>query len=150
MEASLAREVLRAKRHSTSVAIIMLDIDHFKPLNDTYGHEAGDVILRELAALVRQSIRGEDIACRYGGEEFLLILPDASLEIAAKRAEELRLRGSDLQVVCQSKILTITISLGVAAFPIHGPDIKDTVKAADTALYQAKKEGRNQVVVAPT
>lgn len=150
MEASLGREVLRAKRHGTPVAIIMLDIDHFKPLNDAYGHEAGDVILRELAALVRQSIRGEDIACRYGGEEFLLIMPDASLEVAAKRAEELRLRVGDLQVVSQRKLLTITISLGVAAFPIHGLDIKDTVKAADAALYQAKKGGRNQVVIAPS
>jgi len=128
----------------------MLDIDHFKHLNDTYGHEAGDVVLRELATLVRQNIRGEDIACRYGGEEFLLILPDAPLEIATQRAEALRLRGGELQVVYQGKFLTITISLGVAAFPIHGPDIKDTVKAADVALYHAKKGGRNQVVVAPS
>jgi len=150
MEASLGREVLRAKRHGAPVAIIMLDIDHFKHLNDTYGHEAGDVVLRELATLVRQNIRGEDIACRYGGEEFLLILPDAPLEIATQRAEALRLRGGELQVVYQGKFLTITISLGVAAFPIHGPDIKDTVKAADVALYHAKKGGRNQVVVAPS
>lgn len=150
MEASLGREVLRAKRHGTPVSIIMLDIDHFKDLNDTHGHEAGDVVLRELAALVRQSIRGEDIACRYGGEEFLLILPDAPLEIAIQRAKELRLKGENLQIVYLNRLLTITISLGIAAFPAHGPDIKDTVKAADAALYQAKKEGRNRVVVAPS
>ncbi len=149
MEASLEREVLRAKRRGSPVAIIMLDIDHFKQLNDTHGHEAGDVVLRELAALVRRYVRGEDIACRYGGEEFLLILPDASLETAGRRAEELRVRGSGLQIMYQGNFLTITISLGVATFPDHGPNIKDTVKAADKALLRAKKGGRDRVVIAP-
>lgn len=148
MEASLAREVFRAKRRGTPVSIIMLDIDHFKPLNDAYGHEAGDVILRELAAMVQQYIRAEDIACRYGGEEFLLILPEAPLDIAAKRAEDIRKRGEKLHLVYQRIVVNITISLGVAIFPEHGADMKAVVKAADAALYQAKERGRNQVVVA--
>lgn len=148
MEASLEREVSRAKRRETSVAIIMLDIDYFKKLNDTYGHDAGDIVLRELATLLRKHIRTEDIACRYGGEEFLLILPDAPLEIAARRAEKIRLRTHDLQIEYHDTTLTITVSSGVAAFPDHGPSIKDVVKAADSALYQAKKGGRDQVVIA--
>jgi len=146
MEASLEREALRAKRRGAPVSIIMIDIDHFKRLNDTHGHEAGDVVLRELAALTRNQIRGEDIACRYGGEEIILILPDASLENAGRRAEDIRLRSSELQIGYHDKILTLTISVGVAAFPIHGPNIKDVVKVADNALYQAKRGGRNQTV----
>ena len=148
MEASLEREELRAKRRGTPVAIIMLDIDHFKHLNDSHGHEAGDVALRELAALVRRHIRGEDIPCRYGGEEFILILPDAPLEIAQRRAEEIRLHGSELQIRYRDKLLTLTVSIGVAAFPDHGAELRGVVKVADDALYQAKKGGRNQVVVA--
>jgi diguanylate cyclase (GGDEF)-like protein len=148
MEASLEREELRAKRRALPVAIIMLDIDHFKRLNDAHGHEAGDVVLRELAGLVRRCIRGEDIACRYGGEEFILILPEAPLEIAQRRAEEIRLRGSELHVQYRDKVLTITLSLGVAAFPQHAADVRSVVRLADDALYQAKKSGRNRVVVA--
>jgi diguanylate cyclase (GGDEF)-like protein len=90
MEASLEREAYRAERLHTPVGLVMLDVDHFKLFNDTYGHEAGDIVLRELGNLLRSSIRGEDIACRYGGEEFLLILPDASLDSVMERAEEIR------------------------------------------------------------
>lgn len=150
MEASLKREVQRARRHNISVGIIMLDIDHFKRLNDTYGHEAGDLVLRELGALFQRHIRSEDIACRYGGEEFLLIMPEAPLEILRHRAEELRIMIEDLlRIRWQEKTLAITVSLGVAAFPNHGYHVKDIVNAADSALYQAKAGGRNQVVVAP-
>jgi diguanylate cyclase (GGDEF)-like protein len=128
----------------------MLDIDYFKRLNDTYGHEAGDVVLRELGALFQRHIRSEDIACRYGGEEFLLIMPEAPLEIVRHRAEELRIMVKDLlRIRWQEKTLAITISLGVAAFPNHGYHVKDIVNAADAALYQAKARGRNQVIVAP-
>jgi len=150
MEESLERETLRAKRHNTPVGIIMLDIDHFKHLNDTYGHEAGDAVLRELGTLFRRHIRSEDIACRYGGEEFLLILPEAPLVIVRQRAEELRIIVKNLlRIRWQEKTLAITISIGVAAFPNHGYNIKNIVNAADTALYQAKAKGRDQVVVAP-
>ncbi|MCP4350437.1 MAG: diguanylate cyclase [Desulfobacterales bacterium] len=148
MEVSLEREVRRAERHKTSVGIIMLDIDHFKIFNDTYGHEAGDLVLKELGVLLRGSIRGEDIACRYGGEEFLLIMPDTEPGIAEHRAEELLLRVRDLSIKYQDNKLKTTISMGVAAFPNKGGGIKETVNAADAALYKAKRRGRNQVVIA--
>lgn len=149
MEESLERETQRAKRRGTPVGIIMFDIDHFKRLNDTYGHEAGDLVLRELGELFRRYTRSEDIACRYGGEEFLLIMPEASLGAVKQRAEEFRVIVKErLRVPWQGKSLTITISVGVAEFSNHGFHVKDVVSAADTALYQAKEQGRDQVVVA--
>jgi diguanylate cyclase (GGDEF)-like protein len=150
MEEALERETQRAKRRGTPVGIIMFDIDHFKRLNDTYGHEAGDLVLRELGVLFRRHTRSEDIACRYGGEEFLLIMPEASLKVVKQRAEELRIVIKEhLRVRWQKKTLSITISLGVAELPNHGSHVKEVVNAADTALYEAKKRGRDQVVVAP-
>lgn len=148
MEESLKREAFRAKRHGSQVGIIMLDVDHFKSFNDLHGHHVGDSVLHELGELLHTRIRGEDIACRYGGEEFLLILPEASLEIARQRAEELRVEVQNLKITTQGRHFHITISLGVAAFPNHHADIVQTVQAADRALYQAKALGRNQVVVA--
>jgi len=149
MEESLEREAQRARRRGTAVGIIMGDIDHFKHLNDTYGHEAGDVVLRELGTLFRRHTRAEDVACRYGGEEFLLIMPEVSLKIARQRAEELRILVEELlQIQWQEQTLNITISIGVAALPDHGYNMKEVVNAADSALYQAKARGRNQVVVA--
>jgi diguanylate cyclase (GGDEF)-like protein len=128
----------------------MFDIDHFKRLNDTYGHESGDLVLHDLGDLFRRHTRSEDIACRYGGEEFLLIMPEASLEAVKQRAEELRIVVKErLRIPWQKKTLSITISVGVAEFPNHGSRVKNVVNAADTALYQAKKRGRDQVVVAP-
>jgi diguanylate cyclase (GGDEF)-like protein len=150
MEEALERETQRAKRRGTPVGIIMFDIDHFKHLNDTYGHEVGDLVLQDLGDLFRRHTRSEDIACRYGGEEFLLIMPEASLKAVKQRAEELRIVVKErLQIPWQKKILSITISVGVAEFPNHGSRVKDVVNAADTALYQAKERGRDQVVVAP-
>jgi diguanylate cyclase (GGDEF)-like protein len=150
MEEALERETQRARRRSTPVGIIMFDIDHFKRLNDTYGHEAGDLVLRELGVLFRRHTRSEDIACRYGGEEFLLIMPEAFLETVKQRAEELRVMVKErLRIQWQKKTLSITISVGVAGFPNHGVHVKDVINAADTALYEAKKRGRDQVVVAP-
>jgi diguanylate cyclase (GGDEF)-like protein len=149
MEESLEREIHHAERHKTSIGIIMLDIDHFKSFNDTYGHEAGDIVLRELGVLLRSHTRADDIACRYGGEEFLLIMPEAPLKVVTYRAKELHAKVKDLlRIEYQEQTLTITVSMGVAAFPDHGPGIKDVVNAADTALYQAKAGGRDQVVVA--
>jgi diguanylate cyclase (GGDEF)-like protein len=148
MEEALHQIASRAERHNIPVAILMLDIDHFKTFNDTYGHEAGDVVLRELGRLLRNNFRGEDIACRYGGEEFLLILPDVTLEIAPKRAEELLLKIRALQIAYESESFHITVSTGVAALPEHGYNVQDIVNAADVAMYQAKQRGRNQVVVA--
>ncbi|MCP4404073.1 MAG: diguanylate cyclase [bacterium] len=148
MQEALEREAHRAERRKMSVEIIMLDIDHFKNFNDTYGHDAGDLVLRELGQFLYNNTRGEDIACRYGGEEFLLILPGASLEDSTQRAESLRLGAQELQISYQGKSLHITISLGVASLPEHGATANDVVRAADAALYAAKARGRNQVVVA--
>ena len=148
MEEALNREVQRAERRKTSVGIIMLDVDHFKKFNDTHGHEAGDLVLEELGNLLQKNIRGGDIACRYGGEEFLLILPDTTLKIAAVRARELLERSRQLRIAHQEQILSTTISLGVSALPEHGHTIHEIVNAADAALYQAKHNGRNQVAIA--
>ncbi len=148
MEGSLERETRRAERRHTPVGIIMIDVDHFKIFNDTHGHGAGDLALRELGVFLRKNSRGEDIACRYGGEEFLLIMPEASLENARQRAEVLQADAQKLEILYQGAQLSITISVGVAALPNHGPNIQEALKAADTALYKAKSSGRNRVVVA--
>jgi diguanylate cyclase (GGDEF)-like protein/PAS domain S-box-containing protein len=146
MEESLDREISRASRKNISVGLIMLDIDHFKSYNDTYGHDAGDAVLRELGAFLKMHVRAEDIACRYGGEEFILIMPDATLEVTMQRAERVREAVSGMSVVYQRKNLgAVTISVGVAAFPDHARRSDDLLKAADIALYQAKHNGRNRV-----
>jgi diguanylate cyclase (GGDEF)-like protein len=149
MEESLEREIFRAARQGITLGIIMIDLDHFKRFNDSYGHVAGDVLLRELGFLLRKHIRGSDIACRYGGEEFTLILPETSLEVVRKRAEELRLAAKRLKVWHVYRWLgSVTLSLGVAVFPDHGPSAKAVLQAADEALYRAKQAGRDRVWVA--
>ena len=150
MEVSLKRETNRITNHNSRLGIIMLDIDHFKRFNDAYGHNAGDFALRELGAFLLSHTRGEDIACRYGGEEFLVIMSGATVETARKRAEELWSGIRELQILYQGKSLSLTISAGVAVLPDHGPGINDVVNAADIALYQAKSEGRDRVIIAPT
>ena len=149
LEETLDREISRAERKRLTLGIIMLDLDHFKRINDTYGHAAGDAVLREIGAFLKAHIRRSDIACRYGGEEFVLILPEASLEVTRLRAESLRQDAEDLKVLYNGRNLeTVTLSLGVAAFPEHGSSYLPLLSAADTAMYSAKKEGRNRVVVA--
>lgn len=148
MEESLEREVRRAARTKRPLGIIMLDIDHFKPFNDTFGHEAGDTLLRELGSSLQTYIRGEDVACRYGGEEFILIMPDTTLEAASQRAEQLRAAVQRLTVQHRSQTLKpVTISVGVALFPDHGATGDAVLRAADAALYKAKAKGRNRVVI---
>jgi len=150
MEESLDREIRRADRNKQPLGIIMLDIDHFKKFNDTYGHDAGDAILRAMGVLLLSQVRGGDIACRYGGEELTLILPDASLEAVQARAERVRLATEEMNVPHRGHDLgTVTVSLGVAIYPQHGGSGEDVLRAADAALYQAKRAGRNRVVVAP-
>ena len=150
LEESLQREVARVKRRGASLGVIMVDLDHFKEFNDAFGHKAGDALLAALATLLKNHIRQEDIACRYGGEEFLMILPETPLTVTVQRAEELRELVSRLKVQFLGQTLgMITASLGVAAFPEHGDDWEELIRTADTALYRAKKEGRNRVVVAP-
>ncbi len=149
LEETLERELSRGKRSGTTMGVIMLDLDHFKEYNDTYGHNAGDELLCALGQLIQDQVRKEDIACRYGGEEFLLIMPGAPMEIALERANELNLSVKQLHMQSTS-FKHITISAGVAIFPDHGNNGKDVIKAADAALYRAKEEGRDRVVVATT
>ncbi|MFZ5569320.1 MAG: diguanylate cyclase [Thermodesulfobacteriota bacterium] len=150
MTETLQFEGRRAQRHGTSLGIIMVDVDHFKRFNDQYSHEIGDMVLCELANFLKNCIRQEDIVCRYGGEEFVLILPETSLENARLRAEDLRKKiETALMIHRQGRIYTITVSMGVAAYPLHGPEVDNTLNAADAALHQAKTEGRNRVASAP-
>ncbi len=149
LEESLEREVHRCERKQQSLGIIMLDVDHFKQFNDTFGHEAGDFILQELGQLLLRNIRGSDIACRYGGEELTLILPEACLDVTRSRAELLRQGANHLNVQHRHQMLgRISLSLGVACFPEHGLTGKAVLRAADAALYQAKEEGRDRVTIA--
>ncbi|MBF0227392.1 MAG: GGDEF domain-containing protein [Desulfobacterales bacterium] len=149
MEETLNREMHRIQRKNTCLGIIMIDVDHFKQFNDNYGHEVGDSVLRDLGAFLQHITRKGDIACRYGGEEFTIIMPESNLDTTYKRAEELR-RGAkeDLKIIHHGKVYRITISVGVAINPDHGITAEDILKAADNALYQAKQEGRNRVVTA--
>lgn len=148
LEESLKRELRRAMRHKTSIGIIMMDIDHFKSYNDTYGHDGGDALLHEVGRFIQSNIRGEDIACRFGGEEFTLILPGASLEDTHRRAENLRTEMKHIHATFQGKPLgSITASLGVASFPEHGLTAEAVITAADRALYRAKATGRDRVCV---
>lgn len=149
LDETLPREVQRYTRQRQSIGVIMLDIDHFKRFNDTYGHDAGDVLLRALGVFLQTHTRSEDIVCRYGGEEFTLVLPGASLEDMRQRAEELREGVQTVTVQHAGHMLdAVTASLGVAVFPDHSDTVDGIIRAADQVLYQAKRNGRNRVVVA--
>jgi diguanylate cyclase (GGDEF)-like protein len=144
MEESLLREITRAVRKNTPIGIIMGDLDHFKKFNDVYGHAAGDKIISQIGKLFNDKFRGSDIACRYGGEEFLIILPETSLTDTIKRADSLREEIKKMEMVFQGQILgTITMSMGVAAYPDNGTRMDELLRVADTALYKAKQEGRD-------
>lgn len=144
----LQREMDRARRSHTPVAAIMLDIDHFKRINDAFGHAAGDLALKEVARLLNEHIRGSDMACRYGGEEFLLILPGATLEGARQRAENLKALVKTLNLQFNGQPLgRITASLGVALFPDHAATDEALIQSADEALYESKGAGRDRVSV---
>jgi len=136
-------------RADQPLGVLMLDLDHFKKFNDTYGHEAGDTVLRETGTFLARSIRAEDIVCRFGGEEFVIILPTASLSAACGRAERIRSKLREMTVLHQGQSLgMITVSVGVAALPEHGTSPKELLETADAALYRAKREGRDRVVAA--
>jgi diguanylate cyclase (GGDEF)-like protein len=147
LEETLGRELSRAGREQSSLSLAMMDIDHFKRLNDIHGHAAGDVVLRSLAALLRDYTRTEDVVCRYGGEEFVVVLPATSLPNAMQRMEQLRAAIESLRVQHEQMVLQNTISIGIAVFPVHGKTSKELLQAADTSLYEAKGNGRNRVVV---
>ncbi len=145
LEETLDRELSRATRERSPLSLAVLDIDHFKLLNDTHGHAAGDVMLRSLAALLRDQTRAEDVVCRYGGEEFVVVLPATSLAHAMQRMGQLRSAVESLSVRHEQLVLQATISIGVAAFPDHGRTSRQLLQAADIALYEAKHGGRNRV-----
>ena len=149
MEETLERELRRAARDRHPVGILMLDVDHFKRFNDHHGHDGGDAVLAGLGTLLAGNVRGGDVACRHGGEEFVLILPGASTIESRRRAAELLEVTRDFQIVHGGQLLgPVTCSVGVAAYPEHGTTREALLRAADTAVYRAKHEGRNQVVVA--
>ena len=145
---ALEREIRRAARTRRHLAVLVLDVDNFKGLNDTCGHEAGDTFLRELGAFLQQRVREEDVACRYGGDEFVILLTETSLETARKRARQLREGIKTLSVAHRGHFLTPpTVSLGAALYPDHGLSGDELIRAADDALYKAKARGRDCLVV---
>lgn len=147
LDSTLERELARCKRDGDPLALILIDIDHFKQVNDTYGHQAGDEVLLRLAAMLAGMARAGDVACRYGGEEFLLLMPTMPLASARERAEALRAAFADVEVPFGAFKLRTTVSVGIAAYPGHGISADELIRNADTALYRAKNLGRNRVEV---
>jgi diguanylate cyclase (GGDEF)-like protein len=148
MQISLERELARAARRRQSLAVFMLDLDQFKKFNDTHGHAAGDMVLKAIADIFLANIRSEDIACRYGGEEFTIILPDIGAAAAWERAESLRLAVTNLRVPLEQEVYgDFTVSIGVALYPNDGEAADLLLRRADQALYRAKRLGRNQVAI---
>jgi diguanylate cyclase (GGDEF)-like protein/PAS domain S-box-containing protein len=146
---TLERETHRAQRHQHPLSLLMIEIDSFKRFNDNYGHEAGDVTLQQVAQLIRANTRTDDIACRFGGDEFTLIMPETTLESAWQCAERLRESAAVLPLHYEGKSLgNLTLSIGVAVFPKHGETGALALRAADQAMYQAKQAGKNRVMVA--
>jgi diguanylate cyclase (GGDEF)-like protein len=149
LEEFLMRELARADRKKHALSIITLDIDHFKRINDSLGHGAGDMVLRRIGLLLQGYVRESDIACRVGGEEFALLLPEVAMPIASQRAEDIRKAVHDMTLKHEDQTLDgITVSLGVAAFPDHASTPEALIRAADQALYDAKYAGRDMVVSA--
>lgn len=142
------RLIERASRSSKPISVILLDLDHFKKVNDTYGHRAGDVVLEKLGQLALSTTRPGDIACRYGGEEFVLVLPEAELDAAVERTEELRQSFANLKIPELGFNKPPTVSAGIAVFPEHGKTQDDLLQSADVALYKAKEAGRDCIKTA--
>jgi diguanylate cyclase (GGDEF)-like protein len=148
LKESLEREVRRASRSQRPLAVIILDVDHFKGFNDTLGHDAGDALLHELGTLLQARTRGEDIPCRFGGDEFVIILAGTPMDVATRRAQQLQEGIKRMSVPHGKEYLNSpTVSLGVAVYPEHGSTGDALLHAADEALYRAKAQGRDQVVV---
>ena len=142
---TLAKEVSRASREGTQLAVTLLDLDHFKNVNDTYGHETGDAVLREIAARLKSSVRPYDAVGRYGGEEFLLLLPGCDMAGATSQTERLRTRLASEPILTGAGRLIVTGSFGVTSYS-PGVAGEDLVRVADEALYEAKRAGRNRVI----
>jgi diguanylate cyclase (GGDEF)-like protein len=148
LEEMLSHEILSAARKQSPIGIIMIDIDHFKNINDTHGHAAGDMVLVQVGKFLSKHIRSSDVSCRYGGEEFLLILSGASQEITLMRAGQIREEIRQLPMYFEGQQLEgVTLSIGVAMYPAHGETRDVLLKIADAALYRAKRDGRDRVVL---
>lgn len=147
LDETLERELARARREGHPVAVVMIDLDHFKRINDTYGHRAGDQMLQVFAAILREDSRAEDVACRHGGEEFLMLMPCMSLDMAWERSEQWRRRFKETHVMFGDFMLQATASFGVAGYPYHGKTPDNLIHRADQALYLSKQRGRNRVTV---
>lgn len=145
LEKECQEELSRAKRYQHKLCIFMIDIDHFKQFNDTYGHLSGDQILKQFADFLQKTIRTTDYVARYGGEEFVVILPETSAEEAEDLAERLRIQTADLDIAVKQTSIKLTISIGIASYPEHGDAYDQILEVADSAMYQAKKNGRNRV-----
>jgi diguanylate cyclase (GGDEF)-like protein len=151
MDRRLEEEVARARRYAHPLSVLLVDVDYFKRINDTHGHQAGDEVLKHLGELIMNAVREVDVVTRYGGEELLIIAPDATLDTALSLAERLRLHAESHELVLTSaaagqRVIRFTISIGVASFDPDVTDGKNLVRHADEALYQAKGGGRNRVV----
>lgn len=145
---SLRRALALAERRSKSVALLSIDVDHFKSFNDVYGHDAGDLVLRQVGELLEMAVDGDELACRLGGEEFIVVLPDSDMADALHRAETIRENIQGVAVKYGEKTLpSVTVSIGVALSPQDGRSPQDLMSSADQALYAAKAEGRNRTVV---
>lgn len=145
---TLDKEVSRSQRHSRSFSLLVIDIDHFKKYNDTYGHLAGDEVLSKLASVFKESIRSSDYAARYGGEEFIIMLPEIGPEQGVEAAERIRHKVAEEIFSGDGESIKVTISVGVACYPKNGEDAESVIRNADAALYEAKELGRNRVILA--
>ncbi len=145
---TLEREMPRAQRHQRPLSLMMFDIDRFKSINDTYGHLAGDYVLKELASIVRMRLRPDDVLGRYGGEEFAVILPETRIDGAQSIAEDIRRLVEEHVFVFEDERVAVTISIGIAQFS-YNSSVSKFIQQADERLYEAKREGRNRVVAGP-
>ena len=147
LDSTLARELAHAKREGQPLWLVLIDIDHFKNINDQHGHQAGDEVIKQVARLLHHQARADDVVCRYGGEEFLLLLPGMPQAVALTRAEQWRQAFANTVVVHEGEQIQATLSIGMADYPLNGLTQEDLIGNADRALYRAKSQGRNCIVV---
>jgi diguanylate cyclase (GGDEF)-like protein len=152
LDETLEREIAKSMRHRTPLAVVMVDVDHFKRFNDTHGHEAGDRVLVMIAGHMKSHFRATDLICRFGGEEFMIVMPEASVGIASARVDEWRKTLKEQSTAMASGLVlpAVTASVGVAVMPEHGSTSENLIQAADAALYAAKRAGRDRVMVSAT
>lgn len=148
LDEALPRELARCSRDGSTIALLILDVDHFKEINDGHGHDVGDRVLKEVAKLVRGIVRAGDIPCRFGGDEIVAVMPGATEPEAASVAERIRSRVSEEEIVVSEEKLAVTVSVGVAVYPVHASSAAELFRAADRALYAAKDAGRNRALSA--